>query len=185
MVSRFIFSCSAILILAGCASSPAKVLPCASTDWYELGRQNGSRGIASAQEDQIGKSCKSTEQKLDARAAYDSGVSLGLSEYCTESNGFQMGKANIKYNGSCPQVLEEAFLRGFQKGVKAVQLTNEKQNLRSKIESLELNLQKAHSLPLRGLLRAQKITLVSEGMKIDSQIATISRSITDRPNELE
>lgn len=163
------------LLAAGCAS-PAKTLPCASTDWYEIGRQQGSRGVASVKEDPIGKSCKAQEQKLDARSLYESGLSLGLSEYCTEANGFQLGKASAKYNGSCPQVLEESFLRGYKKGQRAVQITNEKQRLRSKIQSVETNLQKAQSLALRGLLKAEHITLVGEDQKLDGQLATLKRS---------
>lgn len=165
-----------LMALAGCAS-PAKTLPCASTDWYEIGRQHGSRGVASIKEDPINKSCKAPDQKLDAKSLYESGVSLGLTEYCTETNGFQLGKSNIKYNGACPQILEESFLRGYKKGQKAVQLTNEKQTLRSKIQSLEINLEKAQSLALRGLLKAERITLMSEDVKIDGQIAALKKSL--------
>lgn len=164
-----------LLFAAGCAS-PTKTLPCASTDWYEIGRQQGSRGLASVKEDPIGMSCKAQEQKLDARSLYESGLSLGLSEYCTEANGFQLGKTNSKYQGSCPQVLEESFMRGYKKGQRAVQLTNEKQRLRSKIQSVELNLQKAQSLALRGLLKAEHITLVGEDANLGRQLVALKRS---------
>ncbi len=162
-------------LLAGCAT-PTKTLPCASTDWYEIGRQHGSRGLASATQDPIGKSCQAHEQKLDARSLYESGLSLGISEYCTEANGFQLGRTNAKYEGACPQVLEESFLRGYKKGQQAIQIGNEKQRIRSKIQSVEINLQKAQSLALRGLLKAEQITLTGEDKQLDGELTALKRS---------
>jgi hypothetical protein len=168
----------ALVALAGC-SSATKSPPCASTDWYEIGRQHGSRGLASAgaKADPIQKSCKLTEQKLDAKALYDSGLSLGLTEYCTEANGYQLGKSNLKYSGTCPQALEESFIRGYRKGQKAVELSNEKEKVRSKIQSIEVNLQKAQSLALRGLLKAEHLTLVGQNATIEGQMTSIANNI--------
>lgn len=136
-----------ILATTGCATSGK--LPCHTTDWYELGRRDGASGNPESAIQKLKPACRTEEEKADAIALYESGRSLGLAEYCTESNGFEMGRIGQKYQQVCPTILEEAFLAGYKRGRKAAAL-----------HSIDERLKKP-GLPFarKGLLEGQKLKL--------------------------
>jgi hypothetical protein len=133
--------------LAACSTT--EKLPCDTTDWYELGRRHGSRGAPDDESKKLNPSCKNEDEKADALALYENGRSLGLAEYCTESNGFEMGRTGQTYSKVCPAVLEEAFLVGYNRGSRAASLQSINERL------------KKPGLPFarKGLLEAKKIQL--------------------------
>jgi hypothetical protein len=164
----------------GCASSSK--LPCATTDWYELGRQQGASGNEKSAPRQLTSSCKLEEEELDAQALFESGHSLGLAEFCSEKNGYQLAKMNHEYKkGTCPQLLEEAFLRGYNNGLESIQLSRDRKNIKSKIQRIEGRLQKSNlHFSLRGLLSAEKTVLLEESNRIERRLASYqSNFVTD------
>lgn len=161
--------------LLGCSS--ASKLPCATTDWYELGRQKGASGAPSESPENLEASCKTADGQLDAKAQFESGHSLGLSEYCSERNGYQLAKMNHSYKpGTCPQLLEDAFLKGYKSGLEAVQLSRDRKNIQNKMQRIEGNLLKDDiHISRRALLQAEKIELLEKEKSIDKKMADFKR----------
>src|SRR5690606_10621427 len=121
----------------------------------------------------IASSCKAEGDQLDAQALFESGHSLGLSEYCSETNGYQLAKMNHEYKvGTCPQLLEEAFLRGYRSGQDAVRLSRDRKTIRSKIQRIEGSLQKSTlHFARRGLLKDERLVLLDEFNVVDRKLA--------------
>lgn len=165
-----------VIGLAGCASS--QKLPCGTTDWYELGRQQGAVGADKAPPRTIASSCKSEDQNLDAQALYESGHSLGLAEYCSEKNGYQLAQMNQDYKkGTCPDLLEEAFLRGYKNGQESIRLSRDRKNIRGHIEKLKNDLLKSNlHFSRRALVEAERLTLEKESAAIDRDLASLERA---------
>jgi hypothetical protein len=159
--------CALMLLINGtfllsCASN--ETLPCATTDWYELGRRHGTRGALENEVQNLKFACANEDEKGDAMALYESGRSLGLAEYCTEENGFEMGRTGQKYLSVCPVILEEAFMVGYKRGSRA-----------SDIQSINEKLKKPGlSFARKGLLEGQKLQMLQEQEK--RSIATAQKS---------
>ena len=152
---------SLILIFAIAGCSTASKLPCETTDWYEIGRQKGATGTGKALPSELASSCRSEESKLDAQALFESGHSLGLTEYCSEKNGYQLGQMDQNYKmGTCPQLLEENFLKGYRSGQEAVQISRERKNIKNKIQRIEGQLRQDNlHFSKKALLKAERIEL--------------------------
>jgi hypothetical protein len=144
-----------MVFLAGCATS--EKLPCATTDWYELGRRNGTQGGSEEEVKALKPACGTEDEKADALALYENGRSLGLAEYCTEENGFEMGRTGQKYAKVCPIILEEAFLAGYKRGQSV-----------SKLQSVDDKLKKPHLGFIRkGILEGQRLQLLQDQKEPD------------------
>ncbi|MEK6555286.1 MAG: DUF2799 domain-containing protein [Bdellovibrionota bacterium] len=154
------------VLLSACASSTK--LPCTTTDWYELGRQQGASGTEKNAPRTIASSCKAEGEQLDAQALFESGHSLGLSEYCSEKNGYQLAQMSHEYRkGTCPQLLEDAFLRGYKSGLEAIQISRDRKTIKNKIQRIEGSLLKSNMhFARRGLLNAERFTLVEESNRL-------------------
>jgi len=110
----FITLAAAFLMLIGCASVSKE--DCLLTDWYEIGRQDGRQGRARTAFQGRAKAC--LEHGINAdRQAYYSGHDQGLTYYCSEQNGFELGQKGLAYNAVCPLRLEPNFRAGYNKGM--------------------------------------------------------------------
>jgi len=110
----FITLAAAFLMLIGCASVSKE--DCLLTDWYEIGRQDGRQGRPRTAFQGRAKAC--LEHGINAdRQAYYSGHDQGLTYYCSEQNGFELGQKGLAYNAVCPLRLEPNFRAGYNKGM--------------------------------------------------------------------
>lgn len=125
-------------LLAGCA--PALVGDCTSTDWYALGFRDGQAGRTSARWDAYRSACADHDQTAD-RESYLRGRREGLREYCTDANGFRIGRGRSSYAYVCPPELETTFLAGRARGMELRGCQAEIYVLDEHINSLELALQ--------------------------------------------
>lgn len=110
------------------------------------------RGAPEQESKSLNISCRSEEEKQDALALYESGRSLGLAEYCTEANGYEMGRTGQRYLHVCPAILEESFLAGYRRGERAARLQSINERLR----------RPGLSFARKGLLEGQKLQLIQE-----------------------
>jgi hypothetical protein len=155
----------ACLFVGGC-STPS-LLPCATTDWYELGRRHGATGSPESEGKVLKMSCNSEEEKQDALALYENGRSLGIAEYCTEENGFEMGRTGQKYLGVCPMVLEETFRVGYKRGERASKL----QSINEKLKKQDLGFAR------KGLLEGQKLQLQDDQRSANAKKAASTKKL--------
>lgn len=120
----------AAFLLAGCASTVAKIIPigepvtterCQALDMKKMGFDDGKIGQRSGDKFEFWvKDCAAVRVTLN-RAAYDEGYSEGLKFYCSCENGFDSGVreeiAEIKTQRvMCAGKQLKEFLAGHEKG---------------------------------------------------------------------
>ena len=111
---RIIVLAAAVLLFIGCASVSKE--DCLLTDWYEIGRQDGRQGRPRTAFQGRAKACLEHGISAD-RQAYYSGHDQGLTYYCSEQNGFELGQKGFAYNAVCPLQLEPNFRAGYNRGM--------------------------------------------------------------------
>jgi hypothetical protein len=107
---------SILLMFAGCASISKE--DCMLTDWYEIGRLDGRQGKPRTAFQGRAKACLEHGITAD-RQAYYSGHDLGLTYYCTDQKGFELGQRGRPYNAVCPINLEAGFRAGYDRGMQS------------------------------------------------------------------
>ena len=120
------------LILAGCAQLSPK--ECMVRDWYEQGRIDGSQGHSSERLTELLRSCP--DPSPETSQVYLNGWNAGLTQYCSPSNGFELGAAGKPYESVCPALLERVFLSEYQKGQKLLELENQNAQIESELAQL-------------------------------------------------
>jgi hypothetical protein len=103
-----------ILILAGCATVSKE--DCLLTDWFEIGRLDGIHGKPRTEFQNRARPCLEHGVHAD-RQAYYRGHDDGLKYYCTEQQGFELGRKGHAYQSVCPLALEKDFRAGYQNGM--------------------------------------------------------------------
>jgi hypothetical protein len=103
----------ATLYLGACASMSKD--ECRAVDWRTVGYEDG---VAGQPGDHIGehrRACADYGIRPDL-AAYQSGRTEGLREYCQSHNGFRHGANGDTYFGTCPADLAPAFETAYDAG---------------------------------------------------------------------
>ena len=96
---------------------------CMVMDWYELGRADGMEGKAITHYQKRAKPCIEHGIMPD-REAYYRGHDDGLAYYCSEQNGYEMGRRGEHNKALCPPDQAVDFRRGYEAGL-AVYCTEE------------------------------------------------------------
>lgn len=128
---------------------------CSSSNWAELGVNDGERGLRSTHYSKYEKACAEYGIPVNS-SAYIAGWETGIRRYCTGDNGFRVGNSGILYADSCPIELEQKFLSAFELGrnvhffnMRVNYLSNEIKEIRRKLESEDLNDSRRRSLSKR------------------------------------
>jgi hypothetical protein len=106
--------CIAAGLLAGCGH--AAVGDCAKADWYAIGQRDGRAGYPEDRWTDYQHACRGKSPAPD-RETYEDGRREGLREYCTDANGFRIGRGMSDYGYVCPPDLEKTFLAGRARGM--------------------------------------------------------------------
>lgn len=134
---RFLLVLLACLACVSCASffSPSKtdMEVCANADWWELGRQDGARGMSLDFFKTRTQKCPSTD-KLNRENLYVNGRNSGLIDYCQANNGYEIGRTGQLYFYVCPIDVESEFLTQYRKGKKVYQLELANKTLTEEID---------------------------------------------------
>ena len=83
-------------------------------DWFELGRTDGMLGRPRSTFQERAKPCLKHGITPD-RSSYYRGHDEGLAIYCTEEQGFDLGKKGQSYSPICPEA--SGFRIGYDKGL--------------------------------------------------------------------
>jgi hypothetical protein len=113
--ARFIRFVALTAALVGCAHS--SIEDCRTTDWFSLGHRDGRVGAPVSVFESYRAACREAERPPD-RDAYEAGRQAGLQIYCTDGNGFQVGRSGRVYHHVCPLDTEKAFLAGRARGMR-------------------------------------------------------------------
>lgn len=120
-------------------SSPEKSTVCQERDWYEIGRQRGVKGHQ-IQMEEFKLSCADSDAPAN-QALYQNGYRAGIVEFCTQENGFELGRRGQTLNHICPTNLFSQFKSGYFKGRKARKLEKSNEKIEQEINLLFSRLQ--------------------------------------------
>lgn len=101
------------LLLGGCATMNES--ECLNADWQVIGLADGAAGRLPSYIQKHQSACAKHNVTPDL-VAYRQGHAEGLHEYCTNENGFRIGRSGAGYNGVCPEDLAQPFLDGYDVG---------------------------------------------------------------------
>ena len=105
------------LLQVACSSGSSALSKtnCASMDWFEYGRRDGSKGAAKEHIESYRKLC-GDQFSGASETLYVNGRNSGLVEYCQPQNGFEVGKMGTPYLYVCPSLMEPAFISEMRRG---------------------------------------------------------------------
>ena len=101
-------------LTAACAQTAVR--DCQRADWFYVGQRDGIVGAPIEIFANYDAVCRKADIKAD-RVAYENGHQAGIQIYCTDANGFRVGRNNMTYHRVCPPDLEKAFLTGRARGL--------------------------------------------------------------------
>ena len=131
------------LVLSGCITALEKP-SCAKMDWYEIGRSDGAQGMDLDVLNKHKLTCGESFSE-NAETIYTNGRNAGLVDYCSEENGYDMGRMGVLYTYVCPSTMEPQFLTQYEKGQDARQLELENAKLDARIATIFQRLNIAQS----------------------------------------
>jgi len=116
------FTAVGLLVFQGCATLSEK--ECMSADWRTIGFEDGTRGFPTQRISKHREACAEHGIAPDLEI-YMAGHREGVRQYCVPAKGFTLGRSGKRYNGVCPEDLENAFLAAFDDGQAAYRLQRE------------------------------------------------------------
>ncbi len=102
-----------MFFLGGCATMNKS--ECENADWRTVGMEDGADGRLPAYLGEHRTACATYDVAPDLDE-YMVGHNIGVKQYCTAANGFNVGDDGDHYNGVCPSELEAAFLPAYEHG---------------------------------------------------------------------
>ena len=127
------------LMTAGCATLSKD--QCLQGDWGAVGYDDGLDGRPMSRLDDHAKACAKVGVAPDP-APYFAARAEGLKRYCTEPNGFRVGREGHAYAGVCPPPAEAAFLGGYADGERVHAATQRLESARSDLSSADARAEK-------------------------------------------
>ncbi|PZR34473.1 DUF2799 domain-containing protein [Caulobacter segnis] len=122
------------LTLAACATLSKQ--QCLQGDWRAIGYNDGADGRLMSRIDDHAKACQKTGVTPDM-SLYALGREQGLMRYCTEANGFRVGRDGHAYKGVCPPPVEPEFLGGYADGERVHAAESRLASARSDLDSAD------------------------------------------------
>ena len=124
----------ASVTLAACATLSKQ--QCVQGDWRAIGYNDGADGRLMSRIDDHAKACQKSGVTPDM-SLYGLGREQGLMRYCTEANGFRVGRDGHAYKGVCPPPVEPEFLGGYADGARVHAAESRLDSARSDLDSAE------------------------------------------------
>jgi len=122
-----------VLVLSSCASMSKE--ECASANWVEIGKKDGSLGRSMRAFDSYVKSCGKADITPD-KTAYMNGRDDGLEKYCTIQKGYEIGEENLDYSGVCINHNEAAVLEGRRLGLELYSFYKAYEDANAKVKKI-------------------------------------------------
>ncbi|MEJ2692155.1 MAG: DUF2799 domain-containing protein [Candidatus Thiodiazotropha sp.] len=170
-------------VLSGCATLDKE--ECQVADWRAIGYEDGANGRELSYLGNHRKACAKYSITPDM-ARYDAGRLLGLREYCTPRNGYDLGKSGRKYNSACMPPLETEFRAAWSHGIEVYKARTQLQNSERRLK----NRQKL-AADLGRQIDERESVLVSDGVSSEqrkallAEIKELSRELDEVVSEVE
>lgn len=178
------------VLLANCGSMSKK--ECLVADWYQIGLEDGSRGLQPSHLARHRKACAKVSVTPDLDE-YERGHKQGLTRYCVAFNGRKLGERGAEYNGVCAGINEANFLKAYKKGKAVFDQLQIVRSIESQIASLDAEIVdiELHIDELEALITSDevsgpdRISYVAEIVELNLQIQDNIRLIDELEFELE
>lgn len=161
----------AALVTASCATLSQE--QCLRGDWRAVGYSDGVDGRPMSRLDDHAKACAKASVTPDAELYFQARAE-GLVRYCTEANGFQVGREGKSYAGVCPPPAEPAFLGGYSDGERVYRAVQRLDSARSELSSADARADK----------RARQADGVEDELRNPKLTDEQKRELRDRLNRL-
>ncbi len=164
-------------LILGCSSlKPAVSLEsqCTQIDWFEIGRQTGTKGLRAAENDPASKcSLPLSEAGINS---FETGLEVGLREHCTFENGVNIGLTGNNPSTLCPDFLKISYLSGVKKGrdLKSAQMAKDQ------LEKRYNELVRAQTQLKSPEAKANKIDLQKEITNIKAKLSRANQEISNK-----
>ncbi|MFI2812994.1 MULTISPECIES: DUF2799 domain-containing protein [Microbulbifer] len=162
------------VLLSGCAVISEE--QCRAGSWYELGVQDGSRGVGQAKVFEMAQECQHYGVRVDSEA-WLRGHEEGVEEYCTAANGFSQGRRGRNYQGVCTGPTADLFLKEYERGLALYrveqeyrQLVSRHEYLRDELYSVRAALRSAESEEQVQVLQMRRRSLRRELRMLDLEL---------------
>lgn len=128
------FVIAAGLTVVACATLSQE--QCLQGDWRAIGYNDGADGRPMSRIDDHAKACQKTGVTPDM-SLYAQGRDQGLMRYCTEANGFRVGREGESYANVCPPPVEPEFLGGYADGQRVHAAASRLESARSDLSNAD------------------------------------------------
>ena len=105
---------ASIYLLSGCATLSKE--ECMVGDWQAIGYNDGVAGYHSERLASHAKACAKASIAPDYQG-WERGRQLGLKQYCTTSNAYNVGRRGRKLNNVCPIAMVNTLKNANQRGL--------------------------------------------------------------------
>jgi hypothetical protein len=169
----------ALAILGGCATMSGD--ECATSDWYAVGFEDGSRGYTTGRLGDRRKACAKHGVTPDFQE-YQAGRKEGLVEFCQPSRGFNLGSNGGQYHGVCSSHNEGRFLDAYNSGYHLY-------NLRSNVDSAnyKISANKRELEDIQRHMRDKEAALIAKDTLTEERIILLAdlKDLSERTGQLE
>jgi len=162
--------------LSACSTLSEK--ECHSSDWHQLGVQDGRSGLPERRLDEYAQSCKEYGIRPDANQ-YLAGREVGLKQYCVPSNAFRTGMNGEAYQGVCPASIDMAFHINNTAALSVYKARQRIKDLDSRLDHLE------HELSEKDKSEKDKLRLRKEIRDLDRDRDRLKADLRFEEHELE
>jgi len=142
-----------IPLLYGCATM--NEVECLHANWKAIGIEDGARGGDLSYLSRHRKACAKhgISPEIDL---YMAGYQIGLAQFCVPERGLQLGLNGGRYNGICPEELENNFVVAYQQGHEIYQTAQRIAKINSRINDQRDYLNEVHKE-----IKATKLQIIS------------------------
>lgn len=168
-----------MILLSSCATLSKQ--ECLVGDWQAIGYNDGVAGYQSERLASHAKACAKASVAPDY-LAWERGRQLGLKQYCTSSNAYNIGRRGRSLNNVCPISLANTLQTANQKGLDYYALDSQLNKDKRLVETYQEEFDQLESGSMLDFTnekeaRARLLTLADELRKTKHRIATTQRQL--------
>lgn len=176
MNKNLFFILPLLSLLNACSTLNEK--ECHTSDWHQLGVQDGRAGLPDRRMDDYAESCKEYGIRPDTQQ-YLAGREIGLKQYCVASNAFRTGLNGEAYQGVCPPNIDMAFQINNSAALNVHQARMRIKDLDSRLDRLE------HELLEKDKSEKDRLRLRKEMRDLDRDRDRLKADLRFEEHELE
>ena len=143
LAKRFFYFTFVLCFISSCNHLDTS---CLEVNWYELGRQDSTRGLPLSKSFSERQEICPIEPDSIQSKAYKNGFSSGLIGYCNFKTGYIYSLSQMeKKVSACPEDLKIEFIKGYEIGAFMKEIQTLQNEIQNKIHSVNKRLENYRS----------------------------------------